>query len=178
MESFVRKKTQQIFKINARQCISNTICMNYYHSKKFGLLKLYSGYWKFYLNSPKGFSRKIINAQTDYTEFNISSIFWDKMIKHLDINNDTYCKSLRIYFTVIVIFHDKKTINFCSVCIACWKCILLFSFNIYMHVHVIKIYVLWFKLSVHVVLIWNVWLIFIFGNACISMPMQVLIVYY
>jgi len=26
--------------------------------KKFGLLKFYSGYWKFYLNSPKGYSRK------------------------------------------------------------------------------------------------------------------------
>jgi len=24
----------------------------------------HSGYWKFYLNSPKGYSRKIINAQT------------------------------------------------------------------------------------------------------------------
>ena len=41
------------------------ICMNYDHNKKFGLLKCYSGYGKFNLNSPKGYSLKIINAQTD-----------------------------------------------------------------------------------------------------------------
>jgi len=34
-------------------------------TKKFGLLKFHSGYEKFNLNSPKGYSRKIINAQTD-----------------------------------------------------------------------------------------------------------------
>jgi len=38
--------------------------MNYDHNKKFGLLKFNSGYGTFYLNSPKGYSRKIINAQT------------------------------------------------------------------------------------------------------------------
>jgi len=42
------------------------ICMNYDHNKKFGLLKFHSGYGKFYLNSPKGYSRKIINAQTEH----------------------------------------------------------------------------------------------------------------
>jgi len=42
------------------------ICMNYDNNKKFGLLKFLSGYGKFYLNSPKGYSRKIINAQTGY----------------------------------------------------------------------------------------------------------------
>ena len=41
------------------------ICMNYDHNKKFGLLKFHSGYGKFNLNSPKGYSLKIINAQTD-----------------------------------------------------------------------------------------------------------------
>ena len=40
------------------------ICMNYDRTKKFGLLKFHSGYGKFYFNSPKGYSRKIINAQT------------------------------------------------------------------------------------------------------------------
>ena len=40
------------------------ICMNYDHNKKFGLLEFHSGYGKFYFNSPKGYSRKIINAQT------------------------------------------------------------------------------------------------------------------
>jgi len=38
--------------------------MNYDHKKKFGLLKFHSGYGKFYLNSPMGYCRKIINAQT------------------------------------------------------------------------------------------------------------------
>ena len=41
------------------------ICMNYDHNKKFGLLKFYSGFEKFNLNSPKGYSLKIINAQTE-----------------------------------------------------------------------------------------------------------------
>ena len=41
------------------------ICMNYDHNKKFGLLKFHSGYRKVYLNSPKGYGRKVINAQTD-----------------------------------------------------------------------------------------------------------------
>jgi len=40
------------------------ICMNYDHNKKFGLLKFHSGYEKFNLNSPKGYSLQIINAQT------------------------------------------------------------------------------------------------------------------
>ena len=38
--------------------------MNYDHNKKFVLLKFHSGYDKFNLNSPKGYSLKIINAQT------------------------------------------------------------------------------------------------------------------
>jgi len=50
--------------ISASQLISNMICMNYDHNKKFGLLKFHSGYGKFNLNSPKGYSLKIINAQT------------------------------------------------------------------------------------------------------------------
>jgi len=50
-------------KISGSQLISNMICMNYDHNKKFGLLKFNSGYGKFNLNSPKGYSLKIINAQ-------------------------------------------------------------------------------------------------------------------
>jgi len=38
--------------------------MNYDHNKMFGLLKFHLGYGKFNLNSPKGYSLKIINAQT------------------------------------------------------------------------------------------------------------------
>jgi len=41
------------------------ICMKYDHNKKFGLLQFHSGYGKFYFNSPKGYNRKIINAQTE-----------------------------------------------------------------------------------------------------------------
>jgi len=40
------------------------ICMNFDHNKKFGLLKFHSGYEIFYFNSPKGYTRKIINTQT------------------------------------------------------------------------------------------------------------------
>jgi len=40
------------------------ICMNYDHNKKFGF-RFHSGYGKFNLNSPKGYSLKIINAQTE-----------------------------------------------------------------------------------------------------------------
>jgi len=40
--------------------------MNYDHNKKFGLWKFHSGYGTFYFNSPKGYSQKIINAQTEY----------------------------------------------------------------------------------------------------------------
>ena len=64
MELFFRKKTQARLKISASQLISNMICMNYDHNKKFGLLKFHSGYGQFYFNSPKGYNRKIINAQT------------------------------------------------------------------------------------------------------------------
>ena len=62
------KNTRKI-KISASQLISNMICMNIDHNKKFGLLKFYSGYGKFNLNSPKGYSLKIINAQTASTRF-------------------------------------------------------------------------------------------------------------
>jgi len=59
-----QKNTRKI-KISASQLISNMICMNDDYNKKFGLLKCHSGYGKFNLNSPKGYSLKIINAQTD-----------------------------------------------------------------------------------------------------------------
>jgi len=39
--------------------------MKYDHNKKFGLSKFQLGYRQFYFNSPKGFSRKIFNVQTD-----------------------------------------------------------------------------------------------------------------
>ena len=51
-------------KITASQPISIKNCMNYDHNTIFGLFKFPSGYRKLYLNSPKGYNRKIINAQT------------------------------------------------------------------------------------------------------------------
>ena len=62
MELCVRKN---IINISTSQLISNMICMNFYNNKKFGLLQFHSGYEFFYLNSPKGYSRKYFNAQTD-----------------------------------------------------------------------------------------------------------------
>ena len=46
--------------------------MHYDHNKKFGLLKFHSGYGTFYFDSPKGYSRKIINAQTDNNSLLVS----------------------------------------------------------------------------------------------------------
>jgi len=42
--------------------------MNYDHNKKFGLFKFQSGYRKLILNSPNGYSRKIITAQTGQSD--------------------------------------------------------------------------------------------------------------
>ena len=61
MELFVGKK---IIKISASQRISVKNCMNYDHNKNVGLFKFQSGYRKLHLNNPKGYSRKIFNAQT------------------------------------------------------------------------------------------------------------------
>ena len=59
-----------MIKISASQLISNMICINYDHNKKFGLLKFHLGYVEFNVNSPKGYSLKKINVQTDlYTPF-------------------------------------------------------------------------------------------------------------
>jgi len=44
-------------------------CMNYDHNKSFGRFKFQSGHRKFYLNNPKGYSRKKINAQTAITSW-------------------------------------------------------------------------------------------------------------
>jgi len=41
-------------------------CMNYNQNQHFGLFKFLWGYITFYLNSPKCYSRKIINTQTAY----------------------------------------------------------------------------------------------------------------
>jgi len=59
--------------------------MNYDHNKKFGLLKFHSGYGNLYSNSPKGYYRKIINAQTD-SYFNNSNI-----------NCEPKCNQFRVY---------------------------------------------------------------------------------
>jgi len=77
LELCVRKNNELMkgntrkIKISTSQLISNMICMNYNNNKKFELLKFHSGYGKFNLNSPKGYSLKIINAQTDVVCFRI-----------------------------------------------------------------------------------------------------------
>ena len=58
------KENTSKIKISANELISNIISMNYDNNKKFMLLQFHSGYEFFYLNSPKGYSRKINNAQT------------------------------------------------------------------------------------------------------------------
>jgi len=58
--------------------------MNYDHNKKFGLFKLHSGYGKFYLNSPNGYNRKIINAHTELvsSDFHNSNLFSEHLGTH------------------------------------------------------------------------------------------------
>jgi len=59
--------------MSASQLISNKICMNYDHNTKFGLLKFYLSYGKFNLNSQKGYSLKIIYAQTAFPVYKMFS---------------------------------------------------------------------------------------------------------
>jgi len=54
--------------------------MNYDHNQFFGQFKFQSGYRKLYLNSPKGYSRKIINAQTEWDLNN------QQQIKSIDLS--------------------------------------------------------------------------------------------
>jgi len=65
VELFVLKNNTTKIENCASQCIPNMNCMIYEHNKNLGLLKFQSGYRKIYLNSPKGYNRKIINAQTE-----------------------------------------------------------------------------------------------------------------
>ena len=51
-------------------------CMNYDHSKHFGLIKFQLGYGKFYFNSPEGYSGNIINMQTDKGSSVVSFIYF------------------------------------------------------------------------------------------------------
>ena len=51
--------------MSANQRISNVNCMNYDHNKNVGLFEFHLGYRKFYINSPKGYSGKIIYAQAE-----------------------------------------------------------------------------------------------------------------
>jgi len=57
------------------------LCMNYDHNKKFGLFKFHSGYGKFNLNSQKGYSLKIINAQTAH----YTPLCTDPVTRHIKI---------------------------------------------------------------------------------------------
>jgi len=57
------------------------ICMNYDHNKTLRLLKFHSVFGKFYLNSPKGFSRKIINAQAEWVELSNKASKYDMCVQ-------------------------------------------------------------------------------------------------
>jgi len=69
VELFVRRNNLTKIKISASQRISIKNGLNYDHNKNVGLFKFQSGYRTLYLNCPKGYSRKIINAQTEYMPF-------------------------------------------------------------------------------------------------------------
>ena len=75
MWSYLFVKNTTKVKISASQRISIKNCIYYDHNKEFGLFKNNSGYRKLYLNSPKGYSRKIIIAQTDQLPFKVLTIF-------------------------------------------------------------------------------------------------------
>jgi len=56
--------------------------MNYEHNKNFGLFKFQPGYRKLYLNSPEGYSRTIINAQTE-----LKATIFVHQVRPLDVVN-------------------------------------------------------------------------------------------
>jgi len=70
--------------------------MNYEHNKNFGLFQFQSGYRKLYLNTLKGYSRKLINAQTG----NDNPSYWMELF-HLP--NIIICNILMIYEKYILI---------------------------------------------------------------------------
>ena len=87
---FVKNTTKT--KISASQRISIKNCINYDHNKNVGLFKLQSGYRKLYLNSPKGYSRKIFNAQTDKNGTSWKAI----LVIHISIRLVSSVNSVRI----------------------------------------------------------------------------------
>jgi len=58
-------------------------CINKDYNKYFGLLKSQSGDIKFHLDSPKGYSRKIISAQTASVSGERSRALWVLLFKVL-----------------------------------------------------------------------------------------------
>jgi len=89
---FVKNTTK--IKISASQRISIKNCMNYGHNKNVGLFKFQSGYRKLYLNSPKGISRKKINAQTAchrlYVVCTMLSCVWIRIVIYVMLLNPKY----------------------------------------------------------------------------------------
>jgi len=100
------KKNTTKIKIGASQRISNMNCMNYDHNKMFGLFKFQSGYRKFYLNSPKGYSRKIIYAQTE--QYTVQLCLIRYLIRHR-LNRAQLCWSTRIrtLWNIRTLKHDR-----------------------------------------------------------------------
>ena len=76
--------------------------MNYDHNKKFGLLKFHSGYGKVNLNSPKGYSLKIINAQTarDHFFLHCSNDVIKVMLFSTYLMTNIYKKGCQYIFTL------------------------------------------------------------------------------
>jgi len=66
--------------------------MNYDHNKKFGLLKFHSRYGKFYFNSRKEYTRKIINAQTGVEESFIMKNMHLKVTIYNSGSKTSYCE--------------------------------------------------------------------------------------
>ena len=79
--------------------------MNYDHNRKFGLLKFHWGYGNFYVNSPKGYTWKIINAHTDTLVFKSTGYYLSACANR----RDTICPHVQKWRGTICIFYKFNT---------------------------------------------------------------------
>jgi len=98
-------------------------CMSYDYSKNFELFKFESDYRKFHLNSPKGYSRKIISVQTGrdtcYVRFTVS--FLNNPLAAVAIT--LYIKDIELKGDILIIV-PRKGLN-----VGPWGC----SFIVYLN---------------------------------------------
>jgi len=98
--------------------ISNMYCINYDYHKNFGLLKYMSGNRKLYSNILKGYSRKIISAQTEphgmlvFTSCNL----YNALIRRIRLNSQILVINMNITNTLcygqnMVIFRNITLIK-------------------------------------------------------------------